>query len=124
MLVIAALFVQFYLTKLNSASTRMQNVYLPKKCILLLRSCLLGITVPTGLSRLSHQLIALDEMHSSAVLNLLVFFFVTSQLELVRVWTGTTVGTGTDGTPAGGVWLSDRTSVLFSLENQVCGGVS
>ena len=30
--------------------------------------------------------IALDEIHSSAVLSLLVSFFVKSQLELVRVW--------------------------------------
>ena len=29
--------------------------------------------------------IALDEMHSSAVLSLLMFFFVESQVELVRV---------------------------------------
>ena len=52
-------------------------------------------------------IITLDEMHSSAVLSFLVFFFVTSQLEFVRVWRETTVGTGTDGTPAGGVRLSD-----------------
>ena len=31
-------------------------------------------------------IIALDEMHSSAVLGVLVFFFAKSRLELVRVW--------------------------------------
>ena len=46
--------------------------------------------------------IAFDEMHSSAVLSLFVFFFVKSQLEWVRV-TRETVGAGTDGTPAGEV---------------------
>ena len=32
------------------------------------------------------SIIAVDEVHSSAVLSLLVFFIVKSQLELVRVW--------------------------------------
>ena len=60
-----------------------------------------------GHSALQDIVIALDEVHSSAVLSLLVFVFVKSQLELVRMWRERPVGTGTDGAPAGGVWLSD-----------------
>ena len=54
-------------------------------------------------------------MHSSAVLILLViFFFVKLQLELSECRERERerpVGTGTDGTPAGGVWL--RLNVCF-----------
>ena len=46
-------------------------------------------TTDTVVIRISTNVIALDEMHSSAVLSLLVFFFVKSQLELVRVWRDT-----------------------------------
>ena len=58
------------------------------------------------------------KMHSSAVLSLLVFLFVKSQLELVRASVERyRVGTGTDGTPAGGGRL--RLNVCcFSLENR------
>ena len=47
----------------------------------------LGNTNKTlGISINGEVVIALDEMHSSAVLSLLVLFFVKSQLESVRVW--------------------------------------
>ena len=57
--IITVLFFEFYLTEPNSTRTRRQNVPVHKirrENILLLRNCLLGITVPTGLSRPSHQL--------------------------------------------------------------------
>ena len=61
--------------------------------------------------------IALDEMHSSAVLSLLVFCFVTSQLELVRVWRETSRHQHRRQPSTGAVWL--RLNVCyFSLENQ------
>ena len=44
------------------------------------------MTIPRIFSRSLLIVIALDEMHSSAVLSLLFFFIVKPQLELVRVW--------------------------------------
>lgn len=64
--------------------------------------------------------IAFDEIHSSALLSLLVcvLMLLKSQLELVRGTIETSPGrlrqvrTGTDRTPAGGVWLRRSVCVL------------
>ena len=59
--------------------------------------------------------LALDEMHVRALSQFACLFLVKSQLELVRL--SREVGTGTDGTPAGGVWLKLNVC-LFPPENQ------
>ena len=50
--------------------------------------------------------IALDEMYSSGVLSLLVFCLIVAVGVGGSVEKDQSVGTGRDGTPAGGVWLS------------------
>ena len=57
--------------------------------------------------KIQNVVIALDEMHSSAVVSLLVLFFCQVAVGVGASVEKRPVGTGTDGTPAGEVGLSD-----------------